>query len=206
MRKELELYKELIQERPELFKECSQGTYPIETNFSKLEAYTEKPIGVVYKSGYNMMVVDLIKNNNGSYFTYERVIPTVKDGAVVVLPITEDGKVVLLENFKHSNRQYMYEIPRSYGSENFTEKETVIHTVQTKLHGKVTSLEKLGTVYADSGLTGGSVGVYACRVSNIKEKNAIILNIDDVKNTIKVGNIKDNFTIAALSLFNLAHI
>ena len=80
-------------------KECFKGSQlvsivePNEPNLKILEDYEIKhdvKLGVVYKSDFNIHVVDLIekKNTKGKvigYYPYERLLPVVKTGAVVVV-------------------------------------------------------------------------------------------------------------------------
>ena len=69
-------YVALMTERPELFRE--EGWLTIEKDPEVIRRYEQKSgkrIGVVYKSEYHMMVVDLIKGENGTHFCYERLLP-----------------------------------------------------------------------------------------------------------------------------------
>ena len=72
-------YVALMKERPELFRE--EGWLTIEKDPEVIRRYEQKSgkrIGVVYKSEYHMMVVDLIKGENGTHFCYERLLPMVQ--------------------------------------------------------------------------------------------------------------------------------
>ena len=82
---ELREYFELMENRPELFVE--NELIPIEKDIEiikKFTAETGKKIGVVYHSGYNMMITDLITPKNEKPYVYERIIPD-SEGSVVTV-------------------------------------------------------------------------------------------------------------------------
>lgn len=88
-------YFDLMQERPNAFTQSS--VLSIVTDKQRMFAFmesTNKQLGVVYKSPFHLMVVDLIAGVNGEDFAYERLLPTVEKGAVVCL-VEYNNKIVL---------------------------------------------------------------------------------------------------------------
>lgn len=61
-----------------------------------------------------MMVVDLVFEKPGVYFAYERLLPIMPKGAVVVMAFHK-GKVILLHQFRHAIRSYEYALVRGFG-------------------------------------------------------------------------------------------
>ena len=91
-------YEELQKERPELFAESTQ--IPIVTDRDRVDKFvqeTGEKVGVLYRSAYHYLVVDLVRNLDGTLYTYERLIPAVQTGAVAAVTI-QDGKFVLLSS------------------------------------------------------------------------------------------------------------
>lgn len=115
--KEWRDYLDLAEERPELFKASSRLQIIMDyESVQQFERNTDKKIGVVYRSAYNLLVVDLVENMKGERFAYERLIPAVKKGAIVSIPVYDD-KFVLLKQYRHAMRAFQYAFPRGFGEE-----------------------------------------------------------------------------------------
>lgn len=208
----LELYEQLMKDRPEEFK--NKGTIKIIKNVNTIKRYMKDKktkLGVVYKSKFNMMVVDLVKDYENRIFQYERIIPTVKKGAVVVLPIYED-QVVLLKQYRHALRDYQYSIPRGYGEEGVSAEENVKKEIAEELGADAYDVKYLGTCVADSGLSGNKVSIYMCNIKNYNIrsgyegiKEAVCVKIQDLPLWIRDGKINDGFTLSALCYYNNGH-
>lgn len=105
-------YFDLMQERPNAF--TQSPVLSIVTDKQRMLAFmesTNKQLGVVYKSPFHLMVVDLIAGVNGEDFAYERLLPTVEKGAVVCL-VEYNNKIVLERVFRHAIRKEQLELPR----------------------------------------------------------------------------------------------
>ena len=121
----LKEYFTLMKERPELFTE--NENLMIETDIEKIKEYetqNNKKIGIVYKSPYNMLIVDLVRNLYGYCFTYERCVPAVKKGAIVSIPVY-NSKFVLLKQFRHATRKFQYAFPRGFSEKSLTSEENL---------------------------------------------------------------------------------
>lgn len=100
----IDKYLNLVHTRPQSF---TQGKLKIITNKSILMKYENQnkcDLGLLYESTYHLLVKDLVSDGN-SYFAYERIIKQNSDNAVVIIPIYQ-GKFVLLNQFRHSMRDY----------------------------------------------------------------------------------------------------
>lgn len=120
-------YEKFIKDRGKDSKiEEASEPLPIVEERERIKEYefqTGQKIGVVYKSKYHTMVVDAIEGKvkkDGKEHTfiypYERLLPTVDKGAVVILTKCND-KFVLLKQFRHSLREFQYACPRGFGEE-----------------------------------------------------------------------------------------
>lgn len=102
----LDDYFDLMRERPHAF--MQSPILSIVTDRQRMVTFmekTQKQLGVVYKSPFHLMVVDLVANANGvEDFAYERLLPTVEKGAVVCL-VEYDNKIVLERVFRHAIRK-----------------------------------------------------------------------------------------------------
>lgn len=201
-------YLELMRQRPAAFLQSEH--LEIITEEAMVERYvkeTQKPVGVLYKSDYNMLVVDLVKNENQQLFTYERLLPKVQSGAVAVIAVWNKS-FVLLKQYRHALRAEQYAFPRGFGEEGISAEENVKKEICEELGAQVREMTCLGTVYADSGLTGNPVKVYMCEVHSVKEKlgyegitEVTLLSEGELEQWIAEGRITDGFTLAAYSLY-----
>lgn len=201
-----------MNDRPELF--LNNHIIRIETDLEVINNFineTGKKIGVIYKSKFNMLLVDLIKNDDGSMTTYERIIPTVALGAVVIIPIYQ-GKFILLKQFRHATRSIHYAFPRGFGESNLSSQQNVQIEIKEEIGSELLSLRYLGNVIPDSGLSGNIVDVYVAEVTEPKNNNftegiqeLVPLSSIEFQNLIKQKKISDGFTLSAYCLYILSN-
>ncbi len=199
-------YNALMLSQPNLFSQ--NDTLEIifdETIIENFERDNNVTIGVVYKSNYNLLVVDLIQSNH-VLFTYERVIPRNK-GAVVTVPIFEN-KLVLLKQYRHTNRSIEYSFPRGFGEPNISAWENVKKEIKEEIGGLTKEVSYLGKLSPDSGLTSNTVEVYSCKLESYEKQNnhegildILLFTVEELKSFIKEGKIIDNFTISAFYMY-----
>ncbi len=222
--KALQEYINLIKDRPDMFKEYNNISIvkPDEKGIKSIINYenvNNKNIGVVYKSDYNMMVVDLIKNKDGRCSTYERLVPTVQKGAVVVIPVYKN-KFIILNQFRHAIRENQLAFPRGYGDidkcgNNIEAESNAIKEIKEELGAEVIGRpQKLGCVIADSGISANKVMVYMVNIDKYEEKagyegieNILLKTEEELIESIKNGEITDGYTLSAYALYlnNINH-
>lgn len=200
-------YLRLMEERPEEF--ISGPVLPIETDpqeIARFTARTGRTIGVVYESPYRLMVVDLVRGPEG-LFAYERLLPAVRDAAVVAVPVWE-GKFVLLKQFRHALRGVQAAFPRGFGEKGLSAEENTRKEVWEELHAQVLEQRPLGRITADSGLAGGEAHVILCRITRPEPplqyegiQGMICLSRDELEREISCGHINDGFTLSAYALY-----
>ena len=201
-------YLELMKECPDLF--VQDPLLMIETDINKImryEAENHVKIGVVYQSSFHIFVVDLVYDNTGKYFTYERCIPRIKKGAVVALPVYKD-KLVLLKQFRHSIRQFQYAFPRGFGEAGISSEENLKKEVCEELGADILRFSKIGSVISNSGLSSDKADVFYCEITEPIQKTGyesiselILLSIDEMKQWLSEGRIDDGFSLSALCLY-----
>lgn len=207
----IERYKLLTIERPEEFRPSDKGLIRIVTDMNTLEKWQaenpDRPIGVVYESKFHLMVVDLIDGGGGKYYTYERILEQ-NPGAAVVMPITEDNKIVLLKQFRHAMREEQLQLPRGFGTAKMTAEENARKEAGEEIGADDEKPIELGTVVANSGLSGVRVKVFLFKINDyrtvygkegIVEANAY--SKEEFKNLVKEGKINDGFTLSAWTLY-----
>lgn len=207
----LDDYFDLMHERPNAF--TQSPILSIVTDKQRMLTFmesTNKQLGVVYKSPFHLMVVDLIAGVNGQDFAYERLLPTVEKGAVVCL-VEYNNKIVLERVFRHAIRKEQLELPRGFGEPNISGPDNVIKECREELSATIdrNSIKFLGSIIADSGCLAGSADVYFCKAQNVIEKfgyegikSLEFISWDSISHFIANGGISDGFTLAALKLFD----
>lgn len=202
-----ERYLQLMEERPGAF--TPDPALPIETDPAVVAAYTARTgrsIEVVYESPYHLMVVDLVRTPEGP-FPYERVLPAVPQGAVVLAPLWE-GKFVLLDQFRHPLRTCQLAFPRGFGEPGLSEEENAQKELGEELGAQVLSLKPLGQIVADSGLSAGGAQAMLCRITQPHPplqyegiQGIVCLTPEELGHEIALGQISDGFTLSAYALF-----
>lgn len=202
-----DLYFELVKTRPELFEDGTIHIVLDDSIIEKFEDETNKQIGVVYHSAYNMVLVDLVFIEEGKYFAYERLVPTVAKGATVILPVC-NGSFVLVKRFRHALRDFQFSLPRGYGESKLSAAENARKEIREELGTEATNIRYLGECVANSGISGDKVAVYTCEVDNIatdvREEGItdyVLATENEVKKMLKEGKINDGFTMSALALY-----
>ena len=172
-------------------------------------AKTGKQIGVTYSSHYHIMVVDLVQSPDGNRFAYERLLPAVERGAVVTVPIME-GKFILLKQFRHSLRAEQYAFPRGFAEEGMSAEENAKKEVEEELESRVLETKSLGTIVADSGVSGNPVDVVMCGIDHFSLKKdyegiqkVIALSYEELREWVASGKINDGYTLSALTLLQM---
>lgn len=202
-------YKKLIEERPELFQ--NSGRIKIVTDeeiVSEFERKNGKTIGVCYESAYNILVVDLVYEVEGKYFAYERILPAVQKGAVVCIPRYHE-KYILLKQYRHALRDYQYAFPRGFGECDVSAEDNAKKELREELNADVREVSFLGSVVADSGLSGNSAYIYLCDITTycIPEAYEGISGLLEVSwkklgELIREKKITDGYTLSAYALLS----
>lgn len=201
-------YQALMEKCPEAF--ADTGSIHIVTDPTVVDAFQKKSgrtIGIVYSSPYHLMVVDLVYEQEGKYFAYERILSAVQKGAVVIVPRYQNG-FLLLRQYHHAMRDYQYAFPRGFGEVGISAEENVCKEVKEELSAEASDVQFLGVCIADSGLCGDKINVYSCNIGNFSVNDGYegisnIVHLSDVEiiSWMKSGKLNDGFTLSAYGLY-----
>ncbi len=204
-------YEALMVQRPEAFR--NTGEIHIVTDRAIVEEYesrTGNVIGVRYESPYRLLVVDLVWEREGEYFPYERILPAVERGAVVCVPVYQE-QYLLLRQYRHALRDYQYAFPRGFAEPGLDGARNAEKELDEELGAVTEKLELLGTVVADSGLSGTQVSVWRCKVRSYRKKqnyegitDTLCVSAEELRQMICRGQITDGFTLAAAGMLYAA--
>lgn len=213
-------YLELFDEYPKLF-DNENAPIKIIKDESDIEAWQEKrrkelaqqglpsewaEIGVVLEDPYIIILRDLVEFPNGYRNGYVRMIsrPDLTGGVgVVMLPIYENG-VVLLKHFRHSTRQWHFEIPRGYGEPNVSAENNARRELEEELGANISELISLGSYYPETGFESQCAEIFLARINSIgllaTDEGIVsftLLGFIELEDWIANEKITDGFTIAA---------
>ena len=179
---------------------------------AKLKEYSYKNncrLGVVFENSYFSLVVDLIENSSGLYYTYTRIINKNKYNGVVIIPIL-NSKIVFLKQFRHGTREYEIELPRGFSEKFKTIQGNAENEIYEELGVETKNIEYLGSVISDTGLSGGLVHIFVCEIESIQKlsanegiKETLQISVLEAERLIKENIIRDSFTISALYKFKI---
>ncbi|WP_318493306.1 NUDIX hydrolase [Photobacterium leiognathi] len=75
---------------------------------------------LVFKNKFICLYNDDVLFPNGGVGKYFRIKNNYSNYGVVIVPVTESGKIVLLTEFHHARREWIYTIPKGYGESDLT--------------------------------------------------------------------------------------
>lgn len=171
------------------------------------------PAGVVSATRYVWYLRDPVRFPDGRLGLYDRLLPPPDSSpGVVVLPLLgPEGKVVLIEHYRHATRSRHWEVVRGFGDPGATGEENVARELREEIGATPTRVTALGTVHPDTGLLAQRVELYAAFVDGVGELEtgeaigrAVVLPVREAEAMVADGAITDGFTIAALYRARLA--
>lgn len=173
-----------------------------------MEIYHQK-YGMIYQSRYNTFLVDPIARPDGTYYAFERVLPTAGNG--VVIAAWKAGKFILLKQYRHALRAEQYCFPRGYAEPGATPAENIRRELAEELHATIVQKpQSLGFLEPDSGLTSRWIEVFLAELddyqANIGHEGILEVrevNPEELESMIEDGTVSDGYTIGAMELWQL---
>lgn len=126
-------------------------------------------IGIVARDRYWVWIRDAVIFPSGAFGTFDRIVKTkaldkAKFTSVAILPVTQDGKIVLNVLYRHAVRGWALEIPRG----GLERGETVLEAAKRELKEETGLIGNkfihLGEIAPDSGTVASIVPCYFTRI------------------------------------------
>lgn len=200
-------YLELKQSHPELFTVEPDDAYQLVTDDAEaarlgLDATT----GVMYADQYHQLLKDPVIRPDGEPGTYLRLLGARDASPGIAVLCRFQGKIVLVDHFRHATRGWMWEIPRGFGDPGCSFADNATREVEEEIQASVVAgtLQRIGLHHANSGISGqrdelAFVEVAELRAftpnEGIRERRLFAPN--EVEAMIRDGAITDGFTLAA---------
>jgi ADP-ribose pyrophosphatase len=194
-------YVALREERPDLF----VGGGPVALDPERHES----TCGVVHADPWVMMVVDPVVMPDGRLGRYGRLVTTIDAEGVAVLPVTADGRVLLLRHWRHATQSWHLEIPRGFGEIGASSERQAEAELSEELDVSGVMVP-LGHLHPDTGMLASRVALFAARVAADarpahREGLASVVEMTTAhfEDAILDGQVTDPFAICAWTRLTL---
>lgn len=185
----------------------------IKNELCNYEEVHDMSFGLIYKSKFNMLVVDpVINKTTGKIFPYERLVSPIGKSGVVILA-EYHGKFIFLKQFRHALRKEMLALPRGYAEEDSkTPMEDAVREIIEEINGQIIGQPiELGRIASDSGSTNNQAHVFYMQLENYEKntesnegiKSILELSEEEVIHSIYNNEITDGFTLGAFTLYRI---
>jgi ADP-ribose pyrophosphatase len=159
----------------------------------------------IFKGRVVTLDIDTVTLPNGATIDLEMIH---HPGAAAVVPIKEDGTVILIRQFRHAAAGYIYEIPAGKLHLGEDPKVCAERELQEEIGYKVASLELLASILTTPGFTDEVIHIYKGTGLTLGTQN---LDHDEVIEIIEIplakaiaqindGTIRDGKTIVGLQM------
>ncbi len=175
------------------------------------ELYNYK-FGIPYESKYSVMVVDPIigidDKNNEYIYPYERLAPTTPEAGVVAIA-RQDGKFILLDQYRHALRKNQYSFPRGFANKGQSLEDCVKQELREEIKAVIKGEPiELGKISPDSGITSKEVTIFLVDIESSEAnvghegiKDLLKVSLEDLEKMIKDKKINDGYTLGAYALY-----
>ena len=223
-REAIDAYMELIGRYPALF--GARVRRPIVMRRELLEEYAAENncvLGVTASTPHVYFVTDLVRSATGQggefLHPYIRVlfkseleggVNTAVLATVADRSLGHEGDIILVAQERHATGAMETGIPRGFGKPGLTGEQNALSELREETGYLGREAVRLGATFIDSGLTGAVVNFYHVPVigredSKPEVEEAIlgvrILPLHELWKQILAGQIRDGFTIQALTFF-----
>jgi len=164
-------------------------------------------LGVVYQDDFMLLVRDAIRFRSGRLGTYTRLIPAVDEltGGSAVLARYAD-RTVLVRSFRHSSRNWHWEIPRGFGVAGESREQTARRELEEEIGVRVLGIEPLGPLRMEIGMVGDPPQLFWAEVSEpsfLEQEegldDVLLATPADLDRLMTRGLLDDAFTLAAIA-------
>lgn len=147
--------------------------------------------------------LDEVKLPNGNIAQREYVC---HNGGAAILPLSKEGKVALVKQFRYPYKEVIYEIPAG----KIDAGETPLQAVQRELHEEVggwsDDISDMGIVYPTPGYTSEKIYIFLAKDTKFSEQqldedeflDVEFFDFDEVVQMISDNTITDSKTIVAV--------
>ena len=162
---------------------------------------------IVFKGHVFDIKVDQIEYNSGNEDRREVIL---HNGGAVVLPVTNDGKIVLVKQYRYPFDEFMYELPAGKLEKNEDPMECATRELTEETGYASDKVSFLGKIYTSPGFCDEILHIYLAEnlVSGDHDREegedgmeVYELTIDEIDKMMAEGKIVDGKTISGLYFY-----
>ncbi len=135
-------------------------------------------------------------------------------GAVAMLAITKEGKVVLERQYRHPVGKWIWEIPAGTLEEGESPEECAIREMREETGYEVEGIERLGGCYLAPGYSSEFIHIFLVRLGRKGEAKREVgelievseFSLEEIEEMVEKGEIEDAKTLVALFLLKRRYI
>lgn len=165
--------------------------------------------GVVYEDGYFLGVREPVVFPGGTPGVYARFFSKPLASTPGAMAPLYQGRLVLLDRFRHATRRRCLEIPRGFADPGETALASAMRECEQETGGRVGRAWPLGAVEPDSGFQATCVELFACEMESLGQGDQSEgvqclreVSLSDARAMVRAREIRDSFTIAAILLLS----
>jgi ADP-ribose pyrophosphatase len=148
---------------------------------------------------------DTVRLPNGCTSTREVVV---HPGAVAIVPMLEDGRVILVKQYRHAVGKILMEIPAGTLHPDETPEECALRELMEEVGYSASRLEKLASIYLAPGYSTELIHLFLATELHLADGETdedeflkpVTLTLDEAISLIADGGIQDAKTMVALML------
>lgn len=168
-----------------------------------------KKSDIVFKGFVFDIKVDQIEYNSGNEGVREVIL---HNGGAVVLPVTEDGKIVLVKQYRYPFDEIMYELPAGKLEKNEDPKECATRELTEETGYSSEKVSFLGKIYTSPGFCDEILYIYLAEELVAGDHNreegedgmeVFELTIAEVDKMVAEGKIVDAKTLSGLYYYKI---
>lgn len=133
----------------------------------------------------------------------------VHPGAVVILPVLEDGRIVLIRNYRYSVEQELLELAAGTREPNETPLETARRELEEETGYRARVIEPLTEFYTSPGILTERMYAYLAtdltevgqNLQGAEQITVVVLEPGEVLRMLQAGEFEDGKTVAVLGLY-----
>ena len=127
-------------------------------------------------------------------------------GASCAVPVTPEGKIVLIRQFRVAVGEWIWEVPAGTLEPNESPEDCMAREVIEEIGWEAESLESLGNIFTSPGFSSQRMHLFVARLSrhvgtrheDTERINVHVLDWDDVRGMMERNEIRDGKSLVAL--------
>ena len=153
--------------------------------------------------------VDKIIYDSGNKDTREVIV---HDGGAVVLPVTKDGKIVLVHQYRYPFDEFMLELPAGKLEKNEDPLVCARRELQEETGYRTEYISFMGKIYTSPGFCNEILYIYLAeyletgnhdREEGEEGMEVVELSLNEINELISKGEIVDSKTISAIHYYSI---